>query len=279
MPLAKRAARNYIAGDTLADAQRVRASLAVRELQATIGFWDADHDTAREVADQYLAGLEALAVDDQTTYLSMKLPALDFSAELLDEVAERARAKKRRIHLDALAPETVDRTRAAVDALLARMLDVDIGCTLPGRWRRSPNDAHWASDQGLCVRVVKGEWPDPREPQRNPRAGFLEVIDALAGRARRVGVATHDVALGRAAIRRLQAAGTPCSLELLYGLPMRVSIRDARELGIDVRVYVPYGEAYMPYALSQIRRRPRTLLWLLNDLVAGSLRRRATPDA
>ncbi len=279
MPLAKRAARNYIAGDTLADAQRVQASLAVRELQATIGFWDADHDTAREVADQYLAGLEALAGDDQTTYLSMKLPALDFSAELLDEVAERARAKKRRIHLDALAPETVDRTRAAVDALLARMPDVDIGCTLPGRWRRSPNDAHWASDHGRCVRVVKGEWPDPREPQRNPRAGFLEVIDALAGRARGVGGATHAVALGGAAIRRLPAAGTPCSLELLYGLPMRESIRHARELGIDVRVYVPYGEAYMPYALSQIRRRPRTLLWLLNDLVAGSLRRRATPDA
>jgi proline dehydrogenase len=166
-----------------------------------------------------------------------------------------------------------------VDALLARIPDVDIGCTLPGRWRRSPNDAHWASDHGLCVRVVKGEWPDPREPQRNPRAGFLEVIDALAGRARRVGVATHDVALARAAIRRLQAAGTPCGLELLYGLPMRESIRHARELGIDVRVYVPYGEAYMPYALSQIRRRPRMLLWLLNDLAAGALKWRATPAA
>lgn len=279
MPVAKRAARNYIAGDTLADAQRAQASLALRELQATIGFWDGARNTPREVADQYLAGLDALAVDDHTTYLSMKLPALDFSAGLLQEVAERARAKGRRIHLDALAPDTADRTRAAVDALRARIPGVEIGCTLPGRWRRSPHDAHWASDHGLHVRVVKGEWPDPQQPQRDPREGFLEAIDALAGRARRVAVATHDVALAEVAVHRLQAAGTPCGLELLYGLPMRESIRHARRLGIDVRVYVPYGEAYMPYALSQIRRRPRVLLWLLNDLAAGALQRRATPAA
>jgi hypothetical protein len=28
-------------------------------------------------------------------------------------------------------------------------------------------------------------------------------------------------------------------------------IRRVRDFGVPVRVYVPYGEAYMPYALSQ----------------------------
>ena len=52
---------------------------------------------------------------------------------------------------------------------------------------------------------------------------------------------------------------------------MRRSIKQARELGIGVRVYVPYGAAYMPYALSQIRRQPRVLWWLVRDAVASWL--------
>ena len=76
------------------------------------------------------------------------------------------------------------------------------------------------------------------------------------------------------AVERLRAAGTPCDLELLYGLPVRASIKQARELGLDVRIYVPYGEAYMPYALSQVRRKPRILGWLVKDLVASAWARR-----
>jgi proline dehydrogenase len=203
--------------------------------------------------------------------LSIKLPSLRFSAELLGEVVQRAQSVKRRLHFDAMAPETADRTRAMIDEALAATPDVEIGITLPGRWQRSLDDARWACQRGLFVRVVKGEWADPLDLQRDPRGGYLEIIDQLAGKARWVGVATHDPKLAAEAIGRLQAAGTPCGLELLYGLPMRKQIEQARKLGVGVRVYVPYGEAYMPYALSQVRRKPRILWWLLRDLVASKL--------
>jgi CelD/BcsL family acetyltransferase involved in cellulose biosynthesis len=299
MPLVKRAARRYIAGNKLGDALRVKEQLAAQGHWTTIGYWDAEGDSARAVADQYLAGLDALVQESPDCYLSIKLPALRFSSELLSEVAERAvghvykRARPtcrlargpngpsivghvykrapRRIHFDALAPETADRTREMIDELLTAVPGIDLGCTLPGRWRRSPQDARWAVERGLFVRVVKGQWADPQEPGRDPRAGYLEVIDQLAGRARRVAVATHDPDLAADALRRLRAAGTPCDLELLHGLPMRRAIKKARELGVGVRVYVPYGETYLPYALSQIRRRPRILWWLAKDAVASLL--------
>ncbi len=276
MPLMKWVARNYIAGDTLDDALRVKRRLAERGISATIGFWNTQRDPAREVADQYLQGLDALAAEPHTDYLSIKLPALCFSKKLVGEVVERARSVGRRIHLDSLAPEDADRTRSMVEEALAAGPGVDVGYTLPGRWLRSRDDARWASDRGLFVRVVKGEWTDPADPQRHKREGFLEVIDTLAGRARRVGVATHDPTLAAEAIRRLQKAGTPCDLELLYGLPMRDVIRRARDLGVGVRVYVPYGEAYMPYALSQVRRKPRIVWWLLKDITVSMFDRRGT---
>jgi proline dehydrogenase len=127
-------------------------------------------------------------------------------------------------------------------------------------------------DRGLAVRVVKGQWPDPADPHRDPRAGLLEVVDRLAGRGRHVRVASHDVPLAAEAVRRLRRAGTPCELELLYGMPLTRSLRWADASGVPVRIYVPYGRGYTPYAVAQLRRNPRLLWRLLRELVpAGRL--------
>ena len=149
---------------------------------------------------------------------------------------------------------------------------------MPGRWSRSLADADWVCEHGLIARVVKGQWPDPAEPNRGLRDGFLEVIDRLAGRARHVAVASHDVPLAAEAIARLQHAGTSCELELLFGLPMTPSLAWAREQRVPVRIYVPYGKGYIPHAMDQLWRNPRFVWWILKDLVSlrsarGSLNR------
>ena len=122
---------------------------------------------------------------------------------------------------------------------------------------------------GIRPRVVKGQWADPAEPGIDPRAGFLAVIDRLAGRARAVGVATHDPPLAEEALRRLARAGTPYELELLQGLPMNGVLRVARKLGAPVRIYVPFGLAWVPYALEQIHKRPYLVSWVIRDAIWG----------
>ena len=198
--LVSRVSRNYIAGDTLADAERIREQLARQGLSATIGYWNAEQQPPRAVAEQYLAGLDMLSRDERGTYLSIKLPTLGFAPRLLDAVAARARKTGRRIHFDALGPEVVDQTRQQIERTLAAFPGVDIGYTLPARWRRSLDDAAWVAEHKLWVRVVKGEWPDPADPHRDMRAGYLELIDKLAGRARHVSVATHDPRLAAEAV-------------------------------------------------------------------------------
>jgi proline dehydrogenase len=270
-PLAQRAARGYIAGPELGDALRVADQLGGRGYGSTVGFWDGEGDSARSVADQYLAALEALAVgraehfsvDGLDTYLSIKLPALQFSAELLGEVAERAARRQVRLHFDSHGPETADATWQAIVALAGG--GPELSSTLPGRWRRSLDDAELAIAHGVTVRVVKGQWSDIEQPEIDLREGFLNVIDQLAGRARHVAVASHDAPLAAEALRRLRASGTSCELELLYGLPQRAALDVAVELDVPVRFYVPYGRAYLPYCLAQARRQPRLIWWLLRD--------------
>jgi len=88
----------------------------------------------------------------------------------------------------------------------------------------------------------------PSEPV-DPFEGFLKVIERLAGRARHVSVATHDPKLVRAGASALLARGTPCELELLYGLPVGAVLRLPGNSVCRFGVYLPYGHAWLPYVV------------------------------
>jgi CelD/BcsL family acetyltransferase involved in cellulose biosynthesis len=254
-----RAARRYVAGDTLADALRVREQLDRKGHSTTLGFWDAEGDAPRQVADRYLEALEAMSGAPSHAYLSIKLPALEYSRELLKEVASKAAHIGCRLHFDALTPDSVDRTRAAVETLGTEVPALAIGFTLPGRWRRSVSDADWAIERGLSVRVVKGQFPAQGPDDIDVREGFLEVVKRLAGRARHVDVATHDESLAAEACQLLAAANTPFDRECLFGMPR------LGQSGGKARVYLPYGAAYLPYAVSRLRKNPALAGRLLID--------------
>lgn len=267
LPMARRAARGYVAGPKLADALAECRWLSQKGFASTLGFWNPEDALPSQVADAYLSELEVLVSDKLDCYLSIKAPALGFASDLLNPVLQQAQRGGIGIHFDSQGPETAEATFSLIDE--ARRLHGKIGCTLPGRWRRSLQDADRAVGLGLNVRVVKGQWADPSDLKRNPRAGFLAVVDRLAGRARYVAVATHDLWLAGEALERLLFAHTPCGLELLFALPTRKPIHQAQAAGVTTRFYVPYGHAWLPYRLTELPRDPRILGWVLYDLLLG----------
>jgi proline dehydrogenase len=93
-------------------------------------------------------------------------------------------------------------------------------------------------------------------------AGFLEVIDRLAGCAPHIAVATHDLRLASEAIARIRAAGTSCELELLLGAPCKPLLRWASENGVKARIYVPFGEGFVPNAIGLLKQNPQ-LMWTI----------------
>jgi proline dehydrogenase len=260
MPMAQRFARDHIGGDTVDDAICVARRLAADGIPSTLGFWPIGTETAREMAYQYFASTEALAASRLDGYLSIKPPAFGFDAGLATEMAARARALAVRLHCDSHGIESVDPSHRMIERMLDHLSPADLGTTLPGRWRRSLADADWAIERGLSVRVVKGQWPDPEDPKQDMRQGCLKVIDRLAGRARRVAVASHDLPLLAEATTRLRAAGTVCEVEAIYGVPMAPVLIWARENGVAFRAYIPYGKGFIPNAIGHLRRNPR-LAW------------------
>ena len=267
--LIDRAASAYAAGPAEAHARIVCEHAAQEQIGTAVCYWNRPEDSPAFVAQSYIGLLQMIANLRTDSYLSVKAPAFGFDAELLNRIIEEAQQEKSIVHFDAMAPDTVDRTFALIEN--ACRFYSNIGYTLPGRWRRSVRDVDSAVDLGLRVRVVKGEWAGLNGDDMDPRDGYTQVIQRLASRrARHVAVATHDVDLASNCLDRLKSAGVSCEIELLYGLPKRAMLKLARKYGVRARIYVPYGQAGLPYRLKDSFRNPRIFTWFARDLVRGS---------
>jgi proline dehydrogenase len=170
-------------------------------------------------------------------------------------------------------PDSAPRTYETIERVLATHRN--IGCTLPSRWHRSIQDAQRVIDYGVPVRVIKGQWSDPLPPAVNARENYLKIIDALAGRAKLVAVATHDHALAVEAMKRLLKAKTQCEMEQMSSLPQNCA-QAAKSLCIPMRIYIPYGFPSLPYNLRYVKTRPAIVGWVIRDFLLGG-RKHLTP--
>jgi proline dehydrogenase len=264
-PIRRRRALAYRAG-TLDQALEVCRRLAGEGIASVIGYSASPVESPRAAADSYLAAFDRLSAEDLDCYVSVKLSGMGFDPGLFDELVVAAEQSGRRLHIDALWPGTVDPTMAL---LKGEQRARPLGATLPGRWRRSLDDASRLIELGLALRIVKGEWSDDAGGNAEPAKGFLDVVDHLSGYQGGVAVATHDVRLLDESLRRLVLSGTPCEAELLFGMPFGGPAAVARNLGVPIRVYVPYGDTWAPYSLSDLRTQPRAMWWLVQDLLLG----------
>ena len=223
----------------------------------TAGYFQAEDAPPDAIAAANIAMAGLLGAQGPGSYLSVKAPPLAFDPALLGSIAQAAEAAGIGLLLDAHAPKDADATLALAAALPG------IGIALPARWPRSAGDAAHFRNAPIRIRLVKGEWADPQGDVPDIAKAYLAIVRSLAGRKAPVAIATHDPALAEAALAALQQAGTPCELEQLRGLPRRRPMAIARRLGVPVRLYLPFGPGWWPYALNNAH----LPLWAARDLL------------
>jgi proline dehydrogenase len=263
MPVLKSISKTYVAGETLDDALSVARDIGANGHGVTLCYWHGEDETAESVETRYAETVRRCIDAGMDFHLSVKIPAFGGDLHRACAIVDKVRAQGGHVDFDSHAPEQADDIYRVAEMLGGGEY---LGCAIPGRWRRSVRDAERAVSLGLRVRVVKGSWEDPGAPDIDLREGYLAVIDVLAGKARQVGVATHDDWLIREAMDRLQIANTEVEQELLYGLPMEAASKVGEQARLPLRVYVPYGAAWLPYSVTRALTNPRTIKWLASDL-------------
>lgn len=265
MPLLKQATRAYVAGDNLDDAIDMAGRVRDAGFSCTLCYWNDGTEEPNIVANEYLQILSKGAEQGLDLALAMKLPSLWERQEEADRVVKLARDLGLQVIFDSHDPHKSDDIIACLDKTGPKKM----GWAIPGRWNRSLEDAEKAIELGVRVRVVKGQWADPTDPDIDLREGYLRVIERLAGRASFVGVATHDAPLARRAMEILAEAGTPFEQEFVFPLPIEPAMEEGKRFGAAARIYLPYGSAWLPYSLSRAFSNPAMLYWLARDTIMG----------
>jgi proline dehydrogenase len=152
----------------------------------------------------------------------------------------------------------------------------DIGIVLQSYLRRSAHDVRAANLIGARVRLCKGAYSEPeryafQEPAEVD-ASFVALMKLLLSDGLYPGIATHDPAMIRAtreyaAEHRLPPSGW--EFQMLYGIARDVQNQLIAE-GYNLRVYVPFGEAWYPYLMRRMAERPANVLFVLNAVLRES---------
>lgn len=246
-----RSARRYVAGEQVQDAVAVARTLDAHGLAASIDLFGervTDPAHAARVADAYVELAGALAATPAGTWLSIDLSHIAFDAGHLRRIAS-ALPRGRVLQVGAEGIETTDRV---LDAVIGTVYDgLPVVATLQANLRRSPADAERLAAAKVPVRLVKGAYVTP-SAQAHPYGpetdrAYTALAHQLADHGRggaRVALATHDDALREP----LLAALPDATCELLLGVhPERARALAAG--GRTVRIYVPFGTAWLRYLL------------------------------
>jgi proline dehydrogenase len=160
----------------------------------------------------------------------------------------------------------------------------NVGIVLQSYLRRTEHDAREANLLGARVRLCKGAYKEPDEYAYQERAevdaNYVAVMKVLLSDGTYPGIATHDEAMIDATRDYSTSHDLPPSgweFQMLYGIRRDLQQQLIAE-GYNLRVYVPFGEAWYPYLMRRMAERPANMMFVVSSIwseLSGRRRRKA----
>lgn len=277
-------ARGFVAAETMAAAMPVIIGAHKTGLLTTVDLLG-EHVKNRRLAaaarDQYVQLLYALAAEHAAhgveVNISIKLSMMgqiideDLCYEHLRSLLTVAREVGGFVRLDMENSTILESTLRLFDAVYPEF-PKSVGIVLQAYLKRTRDDVERMCDLGARVRLCKGAY---REPSRlayqrmsEIRTRFVECMQVLLRRGHYPAIATHDDRLIRATQSFAKDTGLGADtfeFQMLYGMRPRRQQQLAAS-GYNMRVYIPYGNMWLPYYSRRLRERPENITFLLRNI-------------
>jgi proline dehydrogenase len=273
----ERLSSRYIAGSSLADAQRVVAELNAAGKLATVDVLGEEITQASEtqaIADEYVAALEAFERDDLDANVSVKPTALglkldyDLCKRNVERVLAAAEPTNRFVRIDMEDATTTDDTLR----LYRELRDEGhprVGPVLQASLKRTVADAEELA--GASVRICKGIYVESEAIQFRDdaavRVSFLRTLETLLDGGCYAAIATHDEHLVKRSSELILERGlAPEQYEFQMLLGVRPGLGDQIVAeGHRLRIYVPYGQQWYEYSLRRLKENPKIAGYVAAD--------------
>jgi proline dehydrogenase len=281
-PASRRVVRRFVAGETPAQALDVLAGLEARGFLTAVTYLGENVTTpkaAAAAADVYCHLIEEARRRHLRTTPSLKLThlGLDLGEEIALENIGRVleRAGETLVWVDMEGSAYTDRTLAVYRRLRRRWRNV--ACVLQAYLHRTEADLRGLVPGGLRVRLCKGAYREPPERAFPRKADVDRNYARLAGmlfsrEAQTAGAyaafATHDERLIRVIADRAKEFGLApdrYEFQMLHGIRPDLH-QTVVDLGVRLRVLVPFGEDWYGYFVRRLAERPANLRFFLMNL-------------
>ncbi len=278
--------RRYIAGTTLADAERAARALNAEGCLVTIDLLG-EFITTLEAAEanrrEYLgiiAHMEAAGIrGNYSLKPTMFGLLLDPEAcwRMVREVVAAAANRGSFVRLDMEDSQCVDLEIGLFRRLKAEF-PASVGLVVQSYLRRTAADLEGLldlhrDDRPLSIRLCKGIYIEPPavafQHRGEVRQRFLADLAFLLERGVHVGIATHDAALVEGACRLLDGHRTPRDrheFQMLHGVTPALR-RSLLAAGHRMRVYVPFGRQWFAYSTRRLKENPHIASHIIKSLV------------
>jgi proline dehydrogenase len=269
-------AERFVAGETLASAVEVARTLNRDGLKVSmdhLGEHVTSIDEALEAKKSYLECCAAIDEAGLDANISVKLTQLGMGLDdalALSNIGEIAAAAARVGTTVTIDMEESEYTQTTIEIYeTTQIAHGNLGIAIQAYLLRSAGDLDRLIPLGGHIRLCKGAYAEPADIAFQGDSEVDRSFDRLSALLMsspdtKPAIASHDDA--RLAPVLAESRTEPWEFQMLYGV-RRDRQRELAAAGHDMRVYVPYGEAWYPYLTRRMAERPANLTFFARALI------------
>jgi proline dehydrogenase len=229
--------------------------------------------------NEYLALLKDIETFHRPVDISAKVSALgmDISYDLCKKNVEELidAAHHHTVRFDMEGSDLTEHTLKL--GLELQKTHKNLGVVVQAYLRRTEQDIQSVIEQGVSTRLCKGAYKEPEsiayQSMDEIRENFLKQACRLLKEGNLPAIATHDEILIEQIREFIEKENIPRDsfyFELLYGVRRDIQ-RALLNKEYQVRIYVPYGKAWLPYTLRRLAERKENIIFVVKNLIQETL--------
>jgi proline dehydrogenase len=270
-------AKRFVVGETMDKAIIGVKKMNEKKIKCTLDILGEDihnKSDAESLANEYIKLLEEIKKNKLDSHVSLKLTMMglaidkDFCLKNVERIVKKAKELKNFVRVD-MEGSNVTQVTLDIFYALYKKYPQNVGIVLQAYLFRAEKDVQDVIKKKARLRLCKGAYKEPKEivykKMEDIRANFLKLTKMLLDKGNYPAIATHDKVLIDQVldyVKEKKIKKDKYEFQMLYGIQRALQEKLALD-GYNMRVYVPYGTAWLKYTYRRLREKKENVFFVM----------------